>query len=222
MTTLFGSMLMAVLLASCQQTGNLGPARESNSHRTGSTAIGCGARWLAVDLDLARVRAFVTVADERHFGRAAAALSVSQQGLSKRVARLEAELGVVLLTRSAAGVSLTGAGRRFLAPARRLLAAADLAAATARHEVRPLRMDVWGHLYAPMRTVRQALEHAPDLDVELGRARDLPAVLSALSRGEIDVGFGRVHPRGGGDALDGMARRLVRLEPLDAVVGEAH
>jgi DNA-binding transcriptional LysR family regulator len=175
-----------------------------------------------VDLDLGRVRAFVTVADERHFGRAAAALSVSQQGLSKRVARLEAELGVRLLTRSAAGISLTGAGRRFLGPARRLLAAGDLAAAAARHEERTLRIDIWGHLYAPMRTVRQALEHAPDLEVELGRARDLPAALSALSRGEIDVGFGRVHPSGAGDGLDGIARRLVRLEPLDAVLGEGH
>jgi DNA-binding transcriptional LysR family regulator len=175
-----------------------------------------------VDLDLARVRAFVTVADERHFGRAAAALSVSQQGLSKRVARLEAELGVRLLTRSAAGISLTGAGRRFLGPARRLLAAGDLAAAAARHEERTLRIDIWGHLYAPMRTVRQALEHAPDLEVELGRARDLAAALSALSRGEVDVGFGRVHPRGAGDRLDGIARRLVRLEPLDAVLGEGH
>ena len=175
-----------------------------------------------MDLDLARVRAFVAVADEGHFGRAAAALSVSQQGLSKRVARLEAELGVRLLTRSAAGVSLTGAGRRFLAPARRLLAAGDLAAAAARHEERTLRIDVWGHLYAPMRTVRQALEHAPDLEVELGRARDLSVALSALSRGEIDVGFGRVHPRGEGDLLDGMAHRLVRLEPLDAVIGEGH
>ena len=175
-----------------------------------------------MDLDLARVRAFVAVADEGHFGRAAAALSVSQQGLSKRVARLEAELGVRLLTRSAAGVSLTGAGRRFLAPARRLLAAGDLAAAAARHEERTLRIDVWGHLYAPMRTVRQALEHAPDLEVELGRARDLSVALSALSRGEIDVGFGRVHPHGAGDGLDGMAHRLVRLEPLDAVIGEGH
>src|ERR1700733_3690362 len=147
MTTLFGSMLMAVLLASCQQTGNLGPARESNSHRTGSTAIGCGARWLAVDLDLARVRAFVAVADEGHFGRAAAALSVSQQGLSKRVARLEAELGGQLLTRGAAGVSRTGAGRRFLPPARRLPAVGDLAAAAARRQERALRIDVWGHLY---------------------------------------------------------------------------
>ena len=175
-----------------------------------------------MDLDLARVRAFVTVADERHFGRAAAALSVSQQGLSKRVARLEAELGVRLLTRSAAGISLTGAGRRFLGPARRLLAAGDLAAGAARQEERTLRIDVWGHLYAPMRTVRQALEHAPDLEVELGRARDLPAALSALTRGEIDVGFGRVHRRGARDGLDGIARRLVRLEPLDAVLGEGH
>ena len=175
-----------------------------------------------MDLDLARVRAFVAVSDEGHFGRAAAALSVSQQGLSKRVTRLEAQLGVVLLTRGATGVSLTGAGRRFLAPARRLLAAGDVAAAAAREEERALRIDVWGHLYAPMRTVRQALDHAPDLGVELGRARDLTAALSALSRGEIDVGFGRVHPRGPADGLEGVAHRLVRLEPLDAVVGARH
>jgi len=175
-----------------------------------------------VDLDLARVRAFVVVADEGHFGRAAAALSVSQQGLSKRVARLEAELGVRLLARSAAGVSLTAAGRRFLPPARRLLAAGDLAVAVARRVERALRVDVWGHLYAPLRTVRQALEHAPGLDPELGRARDLPSAVSALSRGEIDVGFGRVHPGDADRALDGIARRLVRLEPLDAVVSAGH
>ena len=175
-----------------------------------------------MDLDLARVRAFVAVADEGHFGRAAAALSVSQQGLSKRVARLEAELGVRLLTRTAAGASLTEAGRRFLVPARRLLAAGDLATAAARREERTLRIDVWGHLYAPLRTVRQALDHVPDLDVELGRARDLPAAASALSRGEIDAGFGRVHPHGAGDPPDGIARRLVRLEPLDAVISDGH
>ncbi|HXL88147.1 MAG TPA: LysR family transcriptional regulator [Streptosporangiaceae bacterium] len=98
-----------------------------------------------MDLDLAQVRAFVSVADEGHFGRAAELLSVSQQGLSKRIARLEAELGVRLLTRArgqqqSRGVTLTDAGQRFLPPARRLVAAGDIAAAVAVGEERPFRL----------------------------------------------------------------------------------
>src|SRR5260370_15455421 len=145
-------------------------------------------------LDLARLRACVAVVDEAHFGRAAEALSISQQAVSKRVARLEADLGFRLLTCDANGVTLTAAGRRFLEPARRALAAGELATAAARGEERPLRVDVWGHLFAPMRTVRQALHHASDLDVELGQGRDLPALLSGLPRGEIHTRVGKVHP----------------------------
>jgi DNA-binding transcriptional LysR family regulator len=47
----------------------------------------------SVDLDLANVRAFVAVVEQRHFGRAAATLHLTQQALSKRVARLEARSG---------------------------------------------------------------------------------------------------------------------------------
>jgi hypothetical protein len=105
-------------------------------------------------------------------------------------------------------------------PGSNALAAGDLAAEVARREERPLRIDVWGHLFAPMRTVQQALQHAPGLDVELGPGRDLPAVISALSRGEIDAGFGRVHPA---DVPDGdLAHRLMRLEPVDAILGAGH
>jgi DNA-binding transcriptional LysR family regulator len=174
-----------------------------------------------VDLELARVRAFVAVADEGHFGRAAAVLSISQQALSKRIARLEAELGARLLDRGGTGTELTEAGRRFLDPARRLLAAADIAAAALTGSDQPLRIGVWGHLYQPMRTVRAALARAPNLDVEIGRERDLRAVAGALRRGEIDVGFGRVH---GEDELGraGLAQRLVRLEPVDAILGVGH
>ena len=173
-----------------------------------------------MDLDLARVQAFVAVVDEAHFGRAAAALSISQQAVSKRIARLESELGVRLLSRDANGVTLTAAGRRFLEPARQALAAGELAAGAARREVQPLRVDVWGHLFAPMRSVQQALARAPDLDIELGRGRDLTAVIRALSRGEIDAGFGRVPPpeMPGGE----LAHRLVRLEPVDALLGAGH
>ncbi len=132
-----------------------------------------------MDLDLARVRAFAAVADEGHFGRAAAALSISQQALSKRIAVLEAELGTRLLNRAVTGTELTEAGRLFLEPARRLLAAADAAAAAVTGMDRPLRIGVWGHLFQPMRTVRAALAQAPDLVVELGLERDLPAVAAA-------------------------------------------
>ncbi|NEB79262.1 LysR family transcriptional regulator, partial [Streptomyces sp. SID14478] len=73
------------------------------------------------DLDLAQVRAFVAVADERHFGRAAARLGITQQALSKRVARLESTLGVRLFERGARGVGATADGARFLEPARQVL-----------------------------------------------------------------------------------------------------
>lgn len=175
-----------------------------------------------MDLDLARVRAFVAVVDEGHFGRAAELLSVSQQGLSKRIARLEAEVGTRLLARGPRGVRLTDAGQRFLEPARRLLAAADLAAAVAMDRGMPLRLDVWGHLFDPMRTVRRALAHAVRPRVEPGSARDLPAVISALERGETDAGFGRVYLDGGRAGSGDLARRLVRLEPVDAVLAGGH
>jgi DNA-binding transcriptional LysR family regulator len=174
-----------------------------------------------VDLALARVRAFVAAAEELHFGRAAGRLFLTQQALSKRIARLEDELGIRLLTRDRHGVQLTEAGRRFLAPARQALADGDRAIEAARNPGRPLRIDVWGHLYGPMRTLEQVIEQAPGLPTELGRSRDLPAAMISLLRGEIDAGFGRVHLASGEDQ-ERLISRLVRLEPVDAVIGSGH
>jgi hypothetical protein len=61
----------------------------------------------------------------------------------------------------------------------------------ARDAAEPLRIDVWGHLYGPMRTLSLLLGDAPELTAEVGRSRDLPSVLSALARRETDAGFGR-------------------------------
>ena len=174
-----------------------------------------------VDLDLAQVRAFMAAAEELHFGRAAARLFLTQQALSKRIARLEHELSVALFIRDKHAVQLTEAGHRFLGPARQALAEADRAVQAARDPGRPLRIDVWGHLYAPMRTVAQVIAATPELRAEIGHSRDLPATVTALLRSETEVGFGRVHPVGQQDRIR-ISSRLARLEPVDVVLSTGH
>jgi DNA-binding transcriptional LysR family regulator len=78
-------------------------------------------------VELRHLRSFVVVAEELHFGRAAARLFVVQPALSKQIAALERELDVVLLERDRHGVALTTAGRALLDDARRVLAQADAA-----------------------------------------------------------------------------------------------
>ncbi|GAA2142620.1 LysR family transcriptional regulator [Kitasatospora kazusensis] len=180
-----------------------------------------------MDLDLAQLRAFVAVAEQLHFRRAAETLSITQQGLSKRISRLEETLGARLLDRGRTRVGLTAAGQRLLEPARAALAAGAAAVAAVGRDDRPLRLDVWGHLYEPLRTVREALDALDRLgtgagtQVEVGPGRDLPGVGAALVRGEIGAGFGRFHAVG--DGYDpALAHRLVRLEPVDAVIAAGH
>ncbi|MDI9918785.1 hydrogen peroxide-inducible genes activator [Rhodococcus sp. IEGM 1379] len=74
---------------------------------------------------LSQLRAFVSVAEHRHFGTAAARLGVSQPTLSQALAALEAGLGVQLIERSTRRVLVTGDGQRLLGQAKVILEAAE-------------------------------------------------------------------------------------------------
>ena len=93
-------------------------------------------------MDFPSLATFVAVAEHGSFSRAAERLFATQPAVSKRVAALEADLGVALIDRLGRGIRLTEAGETFLVSARRLLADAR----ASREEVRALGSAVTGRL----------------------------------------------------------------------------
>ncbi|MEV5829385.1 LysR family transcriptional regulator [Spirillospora sp. NPDC052242] len=170
-----------------------------------------------MDLDLGAVRAFVAVADDRFFGDAAARLGISQQAVSKRIAKLESDLGTALLRRTPNGAEPTDDGASFLVHARAVLALADRAVELVRSRHRALRVDVLGTRLAPVEIVRAFHETVPDVGIEILRSGGLADALPALARGTIDAFFGRAV----GDLGDVEARPVL-LEPIHILVGREH
>ncbi|TCO44524.1 DNA-binding transcriptional LysR family regulator [Kribbella antiqua] len=171
---------------------------------------------------LDQLSAFVAVAEELHFGRAAERLNMTQPPLSRQVQKLERAVGVRLLERDNRRVVLTEAGRAFLTEARRLLAlvetAGDLARRVDQGAAGTLRLGFTAT--SAIRTLgpllRRMSEALPDVDVIL-HERVTPAQIDGLLRGELDLGLGR--PPVDSRVLDS---RIVFREPLCAVVPSNH
>src|SRR5690606_27869173 len=72
-------------------------------------------------IELRNLRYFIAVAQELHFGRAAARLHTSQPPLTERIKRLEEELGVMLFERTKRSVRITAAGSALFLEAQRIL-----------------------------------------------------------------------------------------------------
>ncbi|MFG3438099.1 LysR family transcriptional regulator [Nonomuraea sp. NPDC047897] len=174
-----------------------------------------------MDLHPRLLRVFVTVAEELHFGRAAARLYVAQQALSRDVRRLEEQLGAALFTRSTRRVELTPAGARLLSGARRLLALHDELVAELSGTRRPLLVDVnmQGH-EAPQPLVR-ARELAPGVEMLARFQGGLASGVAAMREGRLDVSFGRFAGLPA-DVRKGLAQVPVRLDPLAVLVPEDH
>jgi DNA-binding transcriptional LysR family regulator len=172
-------------------------------------------------LDPRLLRAFVTVAEELHFTRAAARLYVAQQALSRDVRRLERELGADLFVRSTRQVALTADGERLLPYARRVLQAQD-ELLTAVGRARPLLVDLnFPDQATARRVLHRARELAPEHELMARYESGLTGAAGELLAGRLDASFGRF---AGLDASlrAGLEHQLVRYEPMALVLPEDH
>jgi DNA-binding transcriptional LysR family regulator len=143
-------------------------------------------------MELRQLEAFVTVATELHFGRAAEKLHIGQPTLSDLIRRLERELGAPLLTRTTRKVTLTGAGQELLGRAKVILDEVAAAAAAVRRTAKGDSGTVRLAITPPVAPVlaphlrSAAREFLPDVDVAVQRMW-LPDLTRALAEGTIDV-----------------------------------
>lgn len=174
-----------------------------------------------VDLDLRLVRYVLCVADELHFGRAAARLHIAQQTLSSQISKLESQLGVTLFIRDHRHVELTEAGALFAERGRRLLTDAGdmLTAVTAAVPVVRLDLVTEGLPLSDLATeLRSSL---PAAAMEFTQAQGLSAAVPRLLAGELDAAFGWV---GGlrGPLNPVLAHRLIMRSPHGVVLPRDH
>jgi DNA-binding transcriptional LysR family regulator len=141
-------------------------------------------------VDLDAVRTFVAVADVGQFQEAAAALSITQQAVSKRVAALERDLEVRLFTRTARGSQLTIDGQAFLPHARELLRVEARADASVRPGRRALRVDVHSRRIAPAVLLQDFYRMHPEIELDVVTlVADVDAAIAAVEAGTIDATF---------------------------------
>lgn len=174
-------------------------------------------------MELRHVRVFLVLAEELHFGRAAARLRVAQSAVSQTLRALEDEVGAKLFERTQRRVALTDAGRAFAAATAPALTAisdgAEAARRAERGEVGRLRLGLttMSALTRVPRVVARFEAAHPLVDVRV-EAGTTASLVEAVLRGTCDVAF--VSLRGGDTA--GLARLVVDRTSLVVLVPEAH
>ena len=172
-------------------------------------------------MEIRELRAFTAAAEEGSLTGAARRLHLSQSALSQTIGSLERQLGVRLLDRHPAGVTVTEAGGVLLREARVLLAQHEraLAAVTGQAAAGPAALRIGVPLELPPGLLPQALAELaaafPRTRAEISHASSA-AQMEALRAGELDVALARECPAGPGfDAV------LAAEEPLGVLLQAA-
>ena len=172
-------------------------------------------------VDLNAVRTFVAVADAGQFQKAAVDLALTQQAVSKRVATLEREIGVRLLTRTPRGAELTIDGQAFLSHARALLQAEERARASVRPGSRALRIDVVGRRVSLAGFLRDFHRAHPGIALDIVTLPGAEEAVAAVRDGVIDATF-RAVTMPGQRIPDGIEFTPVHDEPIHLFTGPSH
>jgi DNA-binding transcriptional LysR family regulator len=173
-------------------------------------------------MELRHLAAFVAVAEELHFGRAAERLHMAQSPLSRQVRLLERDLGLELFDRTTRTVTLTPEGAAFLGPARQTLAEADRArraAAAARSgELGQVSVGFAGAAASAVVPVltRAVTSSLPGVELVLRGQTYSGTALNRVLDGSLDLGFVAL------PAPEEAATRVVRNERLQVAVPDSH
>ncbi|MFF2147202.1 LysR family transcriptional regulator [Kitasatospora sp. NPDC058190] len=175
------------------------------------------------ELPLPQLYAFTVLAEELHFGHAAARLGIAQPPLSQQIRRLEEKVGHPLFHREPGGITLTAAGRELLPAARRVLTelADGLAAARAVGSGETGRLRI-GFSASLALTVLPGLLHTfrerhPGVHLDIREMTTAPQ-LAALHDRDIDLGLLREPP----EADPELCFRTVLSESFVAVLPSTH
>lgn len=166
---------------------------------------------------------FIAIAEELHFGRAAARLHLTQPSLSAQLQKLERALGVQLVVRNSHEVRLTSAGVAFEEHARLIVQQMDRAATSAKSTAEGLSgsVNVGYNLPADHHVLPRAMarmnEKHPDIAIALWEKRTGPQ-LAGLADGTLDLAlvYGRSHTH------RFRSHRLIANIPIVAIVGRHH
>ncbi|WP_211747160.1 LysR family transcriptional regulator [Paenibacillus sp. Marseille-Q4541] len=140
------------------------------------------------------LKVFVTVAELRHFSKAAEILNLSQPGVSLHIRNLENEMGAKLFHRTSKQVRLTEAGEMLYKRAKQIMLLYD----EAKQSIRLLQHEVTGHIrlgasftigeYILPRMIAEYAKQYPHVEIQV-TIRNTEEIMRGLREGILDIGL---------------------------------